>query len=397
LADEVQIRIGADLGNALAALGALRQTAIAAVEPVTRLKTAFAEAGAAAQRNGAAALAAFRANMQAMVAQRAISLQQALGFDIEYTARRSGEERARLEEALAADQTNLAQKAASYGELVQLSARYTAQLARDQRRVAEAARREAELVARPYRQAFDAIGLGWRSAVAGLIDGTRNFASAASQVAQSVERGFLAMAETTLSRAVAGPLSSLLGLAAPAAGQGVGDVLGNAVGHWLFGAPEETGQTAAAVANTAALAANTAALGTVAASLGATAATGGAASLAVGGAAAAGSGVFGFLGGLFAFSRGGIVPSAARGWALPNFPGATPALLHAREMVLPAPISDGLQDLISQGGGGGDMHLHFHGPSDGPAVERWFSGLMARQPQVVRNMLRSNALTPRSL
>src|SRR5258707_9808072 len=38
----------------------------------------------------------------------------------------------------------------------------------------------------------------------------------------------------------------------------------------------------------------------------------------------------------------GIVPSAAGGWALPNFAGATPALLHAREMVLPASISEGL-------------------------------------------------------
>jgi len=50
----------------------------------------------------------------------------------------------------------------------------------------------------------------------------------------------------------------------------------------------------------------------------------------------------------------------------------------------------------ADGAGGGDMHLHFHGPSDGPAVERWFSGLMARNPRVVANMLRSNALIPRS-
>jgi hypothetical protein len=71
--------------------------------------------------------------------------------------------------------------------------------------------------------------------------------------------------------------------------------------------------------------------------------------------------------------------------------------LHARELVLPAPLSEGLQSMIAQGGGSGDMHLHFHGPSDGPAVERWFTGLLARQPGVVRNMLRSNALTPRTL
>jgi hypothetical protein len=111
--------------------------------------------------------------------------------------------------------------------------------------------------------------------------------------------------------------------------------------------------------------------------------------------------LFGALGGLLAFAGGGVVPSAAGGWALPNFPGARPALLHAREMVLPAPISEGLQNMIGQGGAGGaaggDMHLHFHGPSDGPAVERWFTGLLARNPGAVRNMLRSNALTPRTI
>ena len=399
MADEVQVKIGADLSGALASLNAVKQAAFAAVEPVTRLKSAFAEAGAAAQRNGAAALAAFRADMQAMVAQRAVSLQQALGFDIEYTARRSGEERARLEEALAGDGATVAERAAAYGELVQLSTRYSAQLAQDQRRIAEAARREADQVARPYRQAFDEIGAGWQSAATGMIEGTLNFRSAALRVIQSVERGFVALAQTTLSRAAAGPLAALLGLGTPGAGAGVGDVLGNAAGRWLFGSPSQAGETAAAVSNTAALTANTAALGTLAASLGVAGASSGAASLAGGAAtgAAGGGGLFGFLGGLFAFARGGIVPSAARGWALPNFPGATPALLHAREMVLPAPISEGLQNMIAQGGGGGDMHLHFHGPSDGPAVERWFTGLMARNPGVVRNMLRSNALTPRSL
>ena len=68
---------------------------------MARLKTAFTEAGAAAQQSGSAALSAFRADLQRMVAEHALSLQQALGFDIEYTARRSAEERARLTESLA--------------------------------------------------------------------------------------------------------------------------------------------------------------------------------------------------------------------------------------------------------------------------------------------------------
>jgi hypothetical protein len=405
LADDVQVKFGADIGGALSALNALKQAVTAAGEPVARLGTAFADAGAAIQRHSNAAAAAFKASMQSMVAEHAISLSQALGFDVEYNAQRSELERAEIEQSLASDAQSLTEKSLTYDRLVQLSSNYSAQLAQDQTRIADAARKEADRFAQPYRQAFDEIGAGWRSAVTGLVEGTLNFQTAALRAAQSVERGFISMAQTTLSRAAAGPLASLLGLGAPAAGQGVGDVLGSAVGGWVgrqFGLGNlfDTGGQAA---NTAALSANTAALGALAATMaagtvaaGAGAAAAGAGVAAAGGAAAGGGGLLGWLGGLLAFSKGGIAPSAAGGWALPNFAGATPALLHSREMVLPAPLSEGLQSMIAQGGGG-DMHLHFHGPSDGPAVERWFTGLMARNPGVVRNMLRSNALTPRTI
>src|SRR5712691_4554378 len=304
MADEVQIKFGADIAGALSAVNALKQAVTSATVPVSKLKAAFTEAGAAAQ-------AAFRVDMQRMVAERAISLRQALGFDIEYAAQRSEVERAGLERTVASDAASLAEKSLAYGQLVELSARYSAQLAQDQARLAEAARREADRFAQPYRQAFDEIGGGWQSAVTGLVEGSLNFQAAALRVAQSVERGFISMAQTTLSRAAAGPVASLLGLAAPAAGEGVGDVLGNALG--------------------------------------------------------------GFLGDLLVFSRGGIVPSAAGGWALPSFAGATPALLHSREMVLPAPISEGLQSMIASGTGGeAHFHAHFHGPADAPAIARWF-------------------------
>ena len=392
-----------DIGVAFTAVENLKRAVSAATEPVVRLKQAFLEAGSAIQRNSTANAVAYRADLQRMVAERALSLREAIGLEIDYTARRSAEERTRLTDTLTSDAAGLGQKATAYAELVGLSERYAADVAQDQRRMAEAARHEADRIALPYRQAFDEIGVGWRYAMTGLVEGTLSFRGAALEVAQSVERGFVRMLQTTASRAAAGPLSSLLGQPAPAAGEGVSDVLGSAVGSWLFGAPQQLG----AAANTAALAANTAALGALTATLGASAVTGGAsalggaASLAGGaasvGAASGGGGLFGFLGGLLAFAGGGIVPSAAGGWALPNFPGARPALLHAREMVLPAPISQGLQQMIAEGGEAGNMHLHFHGPSDGPAVERWFTGLMARNPGVVRQMLRSNALTPRTI
>ena len=133
------------------------------------------------------------------------------------------------------------EKASAYAELVGLSERYAAEVAQDQRRMAEAARREADRIALPYRQAFDEIGVGWRYAMTGLVEGTLSFRGAALEVAQSVERGFIRMLQTTASRAAAGPLASLLGQPAPAAGEGVSDVLGNAVGSWLFGAPQQLG------------------------------------------------------------------------------------------------------------------------------------------------------------
>ncbi|MBF6560534.1 MAG: hypothetical protein IVW56_09605 [Candidatus Binataceae bacterium] len=83
---------------------------------------------------------------------------------------------------------------------------------------------------------------------------------------------------------------------------------------------------------------------------------------AVGGATSGGGlgGVFGLLGGigsLFGFAKGGIVPSAAGGWAVPSLgPGGIPAMLHSQEMVLPADISQGLQGMIGAGGGGGMGH-----------------------------------------
>jgi hypothetical protein len=403
LADEVAIKFGADLSGALDAVTTLKQALSGIADPIPRLKTSFAELDAAMQPKAAlAALAQFRAQMQQLVSERAISLRQALGFDIEYTAQLNDEERARLEAVLAADAAAVADKTRAFGQLLDVSARYSAEIARDQQKLADAAAREADRLARPFRQAFAEIGLGWQRAAVGLIEGTLNFRGAALEAARAVERGFVSMTETVISKAAAGPLASLLGASAPRADEGVADVLGDAVSRSIFGAPQQLGEAAATTANTAALTANTAALGALSASLGAgvTAAGAGALEGVGAGAAAAGSaeggGVLGFLGGLFAFARGGIVPSAARGWALPNFAGATPALLHAREMVLPAPISDGLQQMIAQGSGG-DMHLHFHGPSDGPAVERWFTGLLARNPAVVRNMLRSNALTPRTL
>ena len=49
--------------------------------------------------------------------------------------------------------------------------------------------------------------------------------------------------------------------------------------------------------------------------------------------------------------RGGIVPSAQGGWAVPSLgPGGVLAQLHSNEMVLPANISQGLQSMLAAPG-----------------------------------------------
>jgi len=161
----------------------------------------------------------------------------------------------------------------------------------------------------------------------GLVEGTLSFRSAALGVVQSVERGFIGMAETTLSRPPPGRCRSLLGLAKPAVGEGVGDVLGNAASRWIFGAPQQLGEAAASTATSPRLppipqrsaddrrARASAAAGGAGALGGAAALAGGTAELGRPRAAAA----FRAPRQPFAFKGGGIVPSAARGWAFAEF------------------------------------------------------------------------------
>jgi hypothetical protein len=54
---------------------------------------------------------------------------------------------------------------------------------------------------------------------------------------------------------------------------------------------------------------------------------------------------------MLAFKQGGIVPSAAGGWMVPQTAsGGVLAQLHSKEMVLPAGISQGLQGILAGGG-----------------------------------------------
>jgi hypothetical protein len=110
------------------------------------------------------------------------------------------------------------------------------------------------------------------------------------------------------------------------------------------------------------------------------------------------------IGTLFGFEHGGIVPSAQGGWAVPSLgPGGVLAQLHSNEMVLPANISQGLQNLIaapngaSASGGGASVVVNFGvSAMDSQDVARFFrsngSALVAAINSAMRNgsMLRTS-------
>lgn len=228
------------------------------------------------------------------------------------------------------------------------------------------------------------------------------------ELARSIGKDVTSSITSALSHSLA---QSLFGEGVKSFGQGIAQLLGVGTPGGLFGtglgavggAGKEvllTANTTAIGALTTAVAANTVALGgaTAASAASATAATASGAGSALSAAGSAGGilggikSIGGFIGGIFGFARGGIVPSAAGGWALPSFAGAQLALLHAREMVLPAEISEGLQAMIAGGGaggaGGGDAHFHFHGPMDRESLSRWWSDMVRSHPEPVRQLLR---------
>jgi hypothetical protein len=120
----------------------------------------------------------------------------------------------------------------------------------------------------------------------------------------------------------------------------------------------------------------------------------GAAASAAGGAASAASssgGFFGWLGSLLAFQRGGIVPSAEGGWALPSLgPGGVLARLHSQEMVLPANISQMLQGMAGGRGGPGTANFSTSIDARGSTLSSaQFSALLARHHSELGGLARN--------
>ena len=106
------------------------------------------------------------------------------------------------------------------------------------------------------------------------------------------------------------------------------------------------------------------------------------------------------VGALFGFEHGGIVPSAQGGWAVPSLgPGGVLAQLHSNEMVLPANISQGLQNLIAApsganaSGGGAPIVVNFGvSAMDSHDVARFFRSNGNALVAAINNAMRNGSM-----
>src|SRR6266481_6769273 len=109
-------------------------------------------------------------------------------------------------------------------------------------------------------------------------------------------------------------------------------------------------------------------------------------------------GLFEGISSLFVFQRGGIVPSAQGGWAVPSLgPGGVLAQLHSNEMVLPANISQGLQAMmatpISASSGASPVVVNFGvSAMDSQDVARFFRSNGSALVAAINNAMRNGSM-----
>ena len=189
----------------------------------------------------------------------------------------------------------------------------------------------------------------------------------------------------TISTVLRGAFQSIAGSLSSLFGSTLSSAAGNAVAGTAGGAASALSGAAGAAAQASALTANTAALGILTAAITADTLAEGQLALAT---------EFDAATHLLGFAGGGVVPSAARGMVLGG--RGTLAILHPREMVLPAHLSEGIQSAIAGGrlgeGTGGDVHVHIGSIHSGNAIDmrRELDRFADRIGDIVREQHRAN-------
>ena len=140
MAERVEITIGANIDDAVDALGALK----ARFDELTHLAL---QASQKMRQADAAYVASFKNDMQILVDSKQLTLQQALGFDIEYTAQLFAQEQARLQAIRDSDNASAADRLAATALMREADLRYITQTSAEYRQLADASRSQADRVA----------------------------------------------------------------------------------------------------------------------------------------------------------------------------------------------------------------------------------------------------------
>ena len=192
------------------------------------------------------------------------------------------------------------------------------------------------------------------------------FKNIVNDLTNTLESGFSQLAAKSLSQLLSIPIQAGGGLSSLFA-SGLQQVFG-------LGTSSATNAAASATLVTAGTTLGTAGVGLNASAVALTTA---AAALAAGGATSAlggAAGLMGDVGGLLVLSGGGIIPSAASGMIVGGM-GGTLSLLHEQEMVLPKPISQGIQQMISRNNYGNNATMNFNSTNNFSPRSRQGTGM----------------------
>lgn len=288
--------------------------------------------------------------LDAAVVNRTMTQQAALQEESSIIQQKTQIEIEALQQIIDANKGNTEQVKRLDFEILQSKERLAQRIEDINKRIAEANERDLKKSMESYKQFFSSIGSGLESYLEAAILKTQTFADANRQLLRSVGKAALGLVGDVASKSLAGQLGGK-------AGEGASDVISRLLVTSLgLNSAVTTANTAASTAQAVSTTANTTTQGvalvsnTVSTGINSAAV---ATNTAAVGASSTGSMIGGimkmipFIGGFFA--HGGIVPSAAGGMVVGGG-GATIGILHPREMVLPANLSQGIQGMIERGG-----------------------------------------------
>jgi hypothetical protein len=207
-----------------------REMVRAAQESSQKIIQSAMQAAEGSQRTDELYLNAFKARMEEMVKSHQMTEQQALGFDIQYTAQLNTELMAQLDAIKRNANATTEIKQEVYDKELELSARNTEQITQDQEKIVAAADKTGSEIAKSLGKAFDNAGSSMEKAITDMLTGQAQRTPIGTQIFRSLTGDAVHLAGSLASQGAAKLFAPMLGVSATNAegkSQGFGDVLGS--------------------------------------------------------------------------------------------------------------------------------------------------------------------------